>query len=123
DVEAQTEIGDARAVDAEEDDGCAREELRPVLQRDTERATPRGNDEVDVVGAVLPAQERLELRLGHVAVEEREVPVLRVEVDRKRGLRLQRVTERLVEPDDRRRQPGVGMEKEDVPRRPVEVPV
>ena len=108
-------------VHAEKDDGRAREELRAVVDRHPERAAPGRHDQVDVAGLVLPAQERPQLALRRVAVEQAEVQVLGVEVDREGGLRLESRPERLVDADDRRGEPRIGVEQEDVPGWPAAI--
>ncbi len=115
DVGAEPEVGDAGPVHTEEDEGGSREQLRAVVVGHAERAAPRGHDQVDAVWLVLPAQERPQLALRRVAVEEGEVQVLGVEVDGKGGLRLEGRAERFVDADDRRRESRIGVEQQDVP--------
>jgi hypothetical protein len=119
DVDVELEAGGCRRIDGGEDDRRSREQLGPIAKGDAQRTAIGRDDQVDGAVRVLAPEQLAQLAVRLIAVEEREIEILGVEVHGAGQALLQGRAHGLVEDDDRGQKPGLGVQEQDVLLRTV----
>jgi hypothetical protein len=114
DVGVELERCGRRGIDGREDDRGPCEQLRSIAEGDAQCTAVDRDDQVDGAVRVLAPEEFAQLAVRLVALEQREIEVLGVEVHGAGQPRLQGGAHGLVEDHDGRQQPRLGVEEQDV---------